>query len=155
MPCIATCEADQYHDIHKHCREEFWCVECTRDHCLDMPSLLHPPSEETFTSMFADYSVPIVVNWRLLAIWQEIRIFTKFARNHILIHNWPPKKDVPLDTLNVYILFWTSRKRLSLRPPNSTRSRAPKAAEFFGCYFVFCTIISWKPRIWYTHNQYS
>ena len=33
------------------------------------------------------------------------------------------------------------------RPQNSRRSRPPKAADFFGCYFVVCTDVSWASKI--------
>ena len=43
---------------------------------------------------------------------------------------------------------------LYLRPQNSQKSRPPKAADFFGSFFVFCTIISWEPKIKNAHIEY-
>ena len=78
----------------------------------------------------------------------SISIFEISLKIYILIHNWTSKKICSIRyTQYVYILFWTSRKWLYLRPQNSTRSRPPKAADFFGCFFVFCTVISWKSKI--------
>ena len=35
---------------------------------------------------------------------------------------------------------------LHSRPRKSRRSRPPKAADFFSCYFVFCTDVSWESK---------
>ena len=65
-----------------------------------------------------------------------------------LIHKWTSKRICPIRyTQYLYFWFWKSRKWLYLRPQQSTRSRPPKAADFFGCFVVFCTIISWTPKI--------
>ena len=54
----------------------------------------------------------------------------------ILIHNWTSKKICSIRyTQDLDFLFWKSRKWLYLRPQNRTRSRPPKAADFFGCFF--------------------
>ena len=55
---------------------------------------------------------------------------------NISIHSWTSKQICSIRyTQYVYILFWTSRKLLYLRPRNSTRSPPPKAADFFGRFF--------------------
>ena len=54
----------------------------------------------------------------------------------ILIHNWASEKICSVRyTQYQYVLFWKSGKWLYLIPQNSTRSRPPKAADFFGCFF--------------------
>ena len=49
---------------------------------------------------------------------------------------------------------WTLRKRLYLRPQDSTRSLLPKAADFFGRALVFCTIVSWECQTKSAHIEY-
>ena len=122
-----------------------------------------------------------------MAIWQEIRKFTKSIKNRhfnsnpsllsrlggllvnaykqasdmisisktcfslkidILIHNWASKKICSIRyTQYLCFLFWKSRKWLFLRPQNSTRSRPPKAADFFGSFFSsFAQSIPGSPK---------
>ena len=88
-------------------------------------------------------------------ICQILRIPQNSLKIDFWIHNWTSKKICSKRyTQYGYILFWTPRKWLYLRPQNSTRSRPPKAADFFGSFFVFCTIISWESKIKYTHIEY-
>ena len=52
----------------------------------------------------------------------------------------PRNKYGPLDMMFIYMFHCgLAGKHLYLRPQNSRRSRPPKAADFFGRYFVFCT----------------
>ena len=60
----------------------------------------------------------------------------------ILIHNWPRNTCSMRYTQYVYIIIWTSRKLLYKRHNNSRSSRHPSAADFFGCFGVFNTIVS-------------
>ena len=67
---------------------------------------------------------------------------------NISLHNCDSKKTCSIRyDANLYHLSWKSRKHLYLRPQNRTRSRPPKAADFFGCFFVFCTDVSWTSKI--------
>ena len=78
-----------------------------------------------------------------------------FLENQYLPHNCASKKicSIRYDA-NLYLLSWKSRKHLYLRPQKSTRSPPPKAADFFGCFFVFCKVNSCKSRIRSTHIEY-
>ena len=52
----------------------------------------------------------------------------------------PRNKYVPLDMMLIFMFHCgLAGKHLYLRPQNRRRSPPPKAADFFGCYFVFCT----------------
>ena len=66
----------------------------------------------------------------------------------ILLHNWASKwiYSIRYDAY-LYCLFWMPRKHLYLRPQINRRSRPPKAADFFGRFFVFCTDVSWASKI--------
>ena len=80
--------------------------------------------------------VPITSGFRLKVGWSVYQKTCFSLKVDIFIHNWTSKKICSIRyTQYVHILFWTSRKWLYLRPQNSTRSRPPKAADFFGCFF--------------------
>ena len=69
-------------------------------------------------------------------------------RIDILLHNWASKwiYSIRYDAYLCF-LFWMPRKHLYLRPQNHRRSRPPKAADFVGRFFVFCTDVSWASKI--------
>ena len=67
----------------------------------------------------------------------------------ILLHNGASKKicSIRYDAY-LYLLSWKSRKHSYLILQNSTRSRPPKAADFFGSlFFVFSRDVSWTSKI--------
>ena len=102
----------------------------------------------------ADVQVPNT--WRTLFVTNHADCclrwgdkYSKFPKKtlkiDISIHTWTPNKMCSIRyTQYVYMIFWTSRKRLYKRRNKSRRSRRRSAADFFGCFGVLNTLISWK-----------
>ena len=65
----------------------------------------------------------------------------------ILLHNWASKWIYSIRyEACLYFLFRMPWKHLYLRPQNDRRSPPPKAADFVGRFFVFCTDVSWASK---------
>ena len=76
-------------------------------------------------------------------------------RIDILMDNWTSKNICSIRyTQYLYFLFWKSRKWLYLRPQNSTRSRPPKAVDFFRCFFCLLYSQFLKSKIKSTNIEY-
>ena len=74
------------------------------------------------------------------------------------IYNWTPKKICSIRyTQYVYIWFCDfglPGNDCTKDNKKSRRSRSPSAGDFFGCFGVLSTVISWKSKIKYTHIEY-
>ena len=79
------------------------------------------------------------------SVYQKLDFFLKI---NISLHNCASKKirSIRYDA-SLYLLSWKSREHLYVRPQKSTRSPPLKATDFFGCFFVFCTDVSWTSKI--------
>ena len=58
--------------------------------------------------------------------------------------NGPRQKHVLSDMIRIYLLILEVQEASVFKAPKQPKK--PKAADFFGCHFVFCTDVSWTSK---------
>ena len=80
--------------------------------------------------------------------WSLYHEFENYLRFDILIHNWASKLICSISyDANLHLMVRMPRKHLYKRWNNSRRSRPPSAADFFGCFEVLNTDVSWASKL--------